>query len=186
MLTFDEATHVYRYNGAVVPSVTQIIDRIFPWNPPPGIDVDYVRSRGRAIHHACRLYDEGRLDESSVDSSITPRLDAWKRFRHQMQRPVIDCETARYSPLYRFAGTRDRMFSGGLLCDIKSSRTKTAPLQLGGYAILDTDATEGVVVVLNDNGTYCADWYTTKELRRLSAMFTACVTLYGYAAEQGL
>ncbi len=60
MLTFDEKNHFYYWNGARVPSTTQICTLLAPraW----GVDAYYL-NKGVLIHRITEWEDAGELDE---------------------------------------------------------------------------------------------------------------------------
>lgn len=107
-LTFDHEQHSYRWDGELVPSVSRILADV-------GLsDVSFIPEaaliRGRAIHSACEMYDQGVLDEASVDPTIQSNLLAWKAFREEHREFCFDeIETPRYQPMYAYACTPDRL-----------------------------------------------------------------------------
>ncbi len=191
-LDFDPAEHAYRIDGVRVPSVTQVIRHVVP-----GFQADpYYLQRGTAIHHGCRLLDDGKLDWSSVAPEILPRIQAWEKFRHDWPAELVANEKPLGNPLLMFAGTLDRLFrwEGKLvLADIKSSFEPQSFLQLGGYANLVAGNSEvgqrvhrGVVVEVRDDGTYRAEWRDQGALRRAEQQFLACLTIYGFMKTHNL
>ena len=61
---FDEMDHIYRIDGQIIPSITQILKS-------SGIaDTRYytpqTAERGTAVHEACQFYDEDDLDMESI------------------------------------------------------------------------------------------------------------------------
>lgn len=61
--------------------VTKIISEAglspgFEFVPPHALD------RGRAVHQAIHLDEEGKLDESSVHPEVAPRLASWRLWRN--------------------------------------------------------------------------------------------------------
>ena len=108
MLTFDPAKHEYRWNGAVVPSVTQILT---PLTDLSFVDPDVLRRAsafGTAVHYACELHDTGRLDEEALDPELAPYLAGWRKFcsEHACTWDLIEQRV--YHPTLRYAGTLDR------------------------------------------------------------------------------
>lgn len=108
MLEFDASTHVYRWNGSPVPSVTQIL-------APLGSDFRFVkpdvldRSRdlGQAVHQMIELDAAGVLDESSVTGVLACYLEQWRRFVAATGFRVSYSELRLYSARYGYAGTLD-------------------------------------------------------------------------------
>ena len=184
-LTFDEATHSYRLNGSLVPSVTQVIGSVLPgWQAG-----DWYLQRGRALHHGCRLMDGHCLDWNTVDEAIKPRLLAWGKFRDECpSATVLLCEEPLAHPGYRFAGTIDRVFGNGksdIIADIKSTIEPQVRVQLGGYSLLWTEHTgrkaiKAVAVELRDDGTYGTLWIDAHGLRRAQQTFLAALTIFNF------
>lgn len=141
-LSFDEAAHVYRLDGVELPSVTQILraNGLAPdfRHVSPAI-LEYARQRGTAVHAATHYFDEGDLDESTVDAEVRPYLAAWQAFRSERKVEILALE--RRVACYRFAGTIDRIarvpdIRGEVLIDIKSGTAAGANYQLAAYSIL--------------------------------------------------
>lgn len=137
-LTFDDRTHEYRWDGRVVPSVTQVLkgsgfidDQWF---------TEDARMRGSAVHLAIELLEEGALDWSTVDERILPHLAAYEAFRREMNfRPIL-VEEKGYHPIYGYAGRPDcpGVLNGKLaVVDLKTgARQNWMGLQLAAYAEL--------------------------------------------------
>jgi hypothetical protein len=102
---FRSEGHIYTHQGAVLPSVTQIlkaegfIDTTF-------FD-DWSRDRGSMVHLATAYDDAGELDEDSLDPVIVPYLEAWRRFRLESGFVTEASEVSMMSSVHRFAGTID-------------------------------------------------------------------------------
>lgn len=143
-LTFEAEQHVYRYEGLVVPSVTQVLDAVPPrlgmldlakrTNPEA---VERKRLIGQATHAASHYFDEDALDWSTVDPQARPYLDGWCQFRYDTGFAPARLETRVYHPTLGYAGTLDRLgaFENAdlALLDIKCGDTTAADLQLAAY-----------------------------------------------------
>ncbi len=163
-LSFDPETHVYKFNGRVVPSVTEIlraenfIDTTF--------FTDYGRQRGKLAHLAIHLLDMGELDEESLDPVLSPYVEAWKRFRADTDITIIESEVPILDPLKRYAGTPDKivMLDGKQTCiDMKTGTVSPwTRLQLCAYC-----EAKGIyrraAVQLNDDGTYKMFAYSDRQ-----------------------
>lgn len=142
MLTFDEATHTYRFGGVVVPSVTQVLRPLMNLDH---VDADLLRRAsafGTAVHRACELHDLDQLDESALDPALAPYLEGWRKFCRDYGCAWEAIETRVYHPTLRYAGTLDRCgLVGGNLAyvDIKSGTAlyPTVGPQLAAYAAAD-------------------------------------------------
>lgn len=164
MLTFDESTHVYRWNGAIVPGVTSIL-RSALGNPFEGVPFDVLdrkRRLGVAVHRTTELDDLGRLDPASVHPEVEPYLRAWRRFRADTGFRPTAVERQLYHRTLGYAGTLDREGDAGPECwlpDIKSGEpTAQAELQTAGYALIRTSEGARIdrrgSVWLRSDGTY--------------------------------
>lgn len=186
-LQFDEEKHEYRLRGKVLPSVTRIIRGVFP-----AFQADeYYLRRGTALHLAAALSDRGTLDPSSVDEPIAGRLKAWQRFRREFPAEIVSMEKPMASAKYQFAGTPDRVMSGGVIVDLKSSYEPISIAQIGGYSILHAEngggrCKKGSVVELSEDETYKCYWLDATEMRRAEQVFLAALACYGFMQSHGL
>lgn len=139
MLTFDEATHVYRENGIWRPSNTQIL-RAEGYYDTRWFTQE-SRDRGSAVHLAIQLLEEGRLDWATVDEVVLPYVRAYEAFRNEMDFVPIFIEAMGCHPIYLYAGRPDVV---GILNDNELTipdyktgvRQDWMALQLAGYAEL--------------------------------------------------
>lgn len=106
-LTFDPEPHVYRFNGDVIPSVTQILEPLIDYGSVPGAILDHAAQRGTAVHLATEFYDDDDLDEATIDPEILPYVEAWRTFREESGFAVLQSEVRVYSARHRYAGTVD-------------------------------------------------------------------------------
>jgi hypothetical protein len=107
--TFDEPTHIYRLNGEILPSITQILTAVGIINYGRGeVSNEAAMARGRAVHMACELYDRGTLDWATVTDEIYGHLTAWINFREKTGFEPKKIEEPAYHEAFRFAGRLDR------------------------------------------------------------------------------
>jgi hypothetical protein len=75
-LEFDAATHTYRLDGELVPSVTTVLKSVglVEYSHIPQDVLQAAAHRGTAVHYALELLDRGELDYESLDtdSIVTP------------------------------------------------------------------------------------------------------------------
>jgi len=83
--TFIKESHTYLEDGRVVPSVTQVLERagLVCYSHIPAAILDHKAEIGTAAHAACHYYDEGDLDESTIDTEVIGYLEGWKKFRRE-------------------------------------------------------------------------------------------------------
>ena len=108
-LTFNEAAHVYRHAGQVVPSVTQILAPLANFEGIPADVLERKRRLGQAVHLACQFDDEGDLDEASITDDVRGYLEAYRRFRRETGARVVANERRVYHATLGYAGTLDRV-----------------------------------------------------------------------------
>lgn len=166
VLTFDEATHTYRFGGQLVPGVTSILAPLTGYDSVPAHVLEAAANFGKAVHRACELDDLGELDEAALDIALVPYLKAWRQFSvdhavewEQIEQPV-------YHPALRYAGTPDRFGKvKGLraVVDIKSTADlyPTVGPQLAAYGnALQQPYADRIAVQLKADGTYAAKAYS--------------------------
>lgn len=130
-LEFDEKNHVYKWDSQVIPSVTDALSLVDDRRKDP-----YYLQRGRYIHLACELWDRGELDEDTVDESILPRLEGYKKFRKDTGFTPSTIEQFYVHPIYLYGFRLDRtgILNGReVLIDLKSSPSPVDALQGAAY-----------------------------------------------------
>ncbi len=166
MLTFDEASHTYRYNGIVVPGVTTILSPLTDFSRVPPHVLRAAADFGTAVHLACELDDLGDLDESALDPALVPYLTAWRKFSadYEVQWELIEKQV--HHKTMGYAGTLDRQGRvKGLatVLDIKSSAQLYPSVgpQLAAYQqASERPSVQRMAVQLKADGTYVAKTYT--------------------------
>lgn len=129
LLTFDEATHTYRVGGRVVPSVTQLLDKLHDFSGIPVEILDAAKERGTYVHRMCEMLDLDELDVPLVPEHYQGYLKAWQDFTAEYGPVWEGIEYQSHSRLFGYAGTMDRKgtlprkFPASLrwVVDIKSS-----------------------------------------------------------------
>ena len=136
-IKYNDSDHTYWQGNIRLPSVTEILkDEGFidsTWFD------DWSCTRGTYVHRAIELYNSGELLESDLDERLVPYLDAWRRFKKDVQIQIIASEKIVYSPIFQYAGRLD------ILCEINGEKSiidlksgvvdSATALQLAGYAI---------------------------------------------------
>lgn len=107
MLTFDAPTHTYRYNGALVPSVTQILAPLTDLSMIPPAVLERKRNIGTWVHEAIELDLADNLDEDSIEDDWRGYFNGWRKFQAESGFVMLDNEAKVYSKKYGFAGTLD-------------------------------------------------------------------------------
>lgn len=139
-IQFDEATHRYTYKGQPVPSVTTIINDVLGsgFGFIAADHGDWLKARGRAVHHAAQLIGQGK--DFEYDEQIAGQVQALRQWFADVQPAIHKQELMMFSEMYRFAGRPD--FLGAVrgtkvIGDFKGSMDiERLTLQLAGYSIL--------------------------------------------------
>lgn len=138
-LDFDQPSHTYRLNGAVVPSVTQVLAPLNDYSMVPPDILEAARIFGTHVHEACDLYNRDELDWSSLDPSLVPYVEAWKQFLDDSGAVVIASECRVFHDLLGYAGSPDVVLAWGsrvVIPDIKATAVVPATVgpQTSAYA----------------------------------------------------
>lgn len=142
-LVFDEATHTYTLGDRVLPSVTSILadaglcDFSAPWF------TDAVKLRGQLVHETLAIFDEGDLDEDTLDPTLEPYLAGYRRFLDDTNAVVEHSERRLCHPELGFAGTLDKIVRieepngrvRRLLIDVKPAVYPSVGPQTAAYAL---------------------------------------------------
>jgi hypothetical protein len=137
-LTFDAGTHVYRYGGRVVPSVTQVLS-ILSANEFTFVDAERLaaaRQLGTHVHAAIDLDNRGELDEAQLDPELKPYVTQWRKFLRTTGWIVTTSEQRVYHPTLGYAGQADTGIwqNGHWVLDIKTGMVpRTVGPQTAAY-----------------------------------------------------
>ena len=180
--TFNPETHEYAINGRRVPSVTEILGDVLGltyWNA-----TQWHLDRGTAVHLACELHDEGRLDESTLDEFTGPRLRGWRKFTVESGFRAERIEERMIHAELGYTGKPDRVGTlDGKPCivDIKSGAPAAwHGIQLAGYAmLLDGGSTDRVGVYLSEDKYRVKRYDDANDYR----VFAAAVTVAKWIAK---
>lgn len=117
MLTFTAETHEYRWNGAPVPSVTQILGEwitvgVVYISTFTGAHIlaecfDRARDFGTAVHRMIALDIAGELDEDALDPALVPVLSQWQRLCASLRPEILLSEEPLFCSALGYAGTPD-------------------------------------------------------------------------------
>ena len=186
-LTFDETTHVYKLDGAILPSVSTILEAAGV------VDKRFFKpehaERGKVVHRITELMDHGTLDWSTVDEKTWGWVEAYQKFQDEVGYPMRDfdlIEWMLYHATLLYAGTADRLSHDGDLIDIKSGvPAEWHGLQLEGYR--EALLSQGHIVkrlwclYLKEDGTFKKDRDLIEYEPERDA-WLACVEVCGWKA----
>lgn len=125
-IEFDADSHTYWVNGAVWPSVTQILAPLQDFSMVDPAVLERAAEFGSHVHEACHLDNMGALDYDALDPALRPYVDAWRKFIADSGAVVISSECRIAHPKLRYAGTLDTaavIRKKTTLIDIKSGTT---------------------------------------------------------------
>lgn len=106
-LTFDEASHTYRLNGLIIPSVTTIMQPLSDAHYG-GIDravLDRAADRGTAVHQA--IENLVQFDILDIAPEFGGYVEAYRAWARDYDVRPFASETKTYHKLLRYAGTAD-------------------------------------------------------------------------------
>jgi hypothetical protein len=184
-LILDESTHTYTLDGKRLPHVTGILASEglidCAWY------TEYGRDRGRKVHNTIQFYDDGELDEDSLDPVLRLYLEAWKQFQADTGIVIQASEIKLASETYGFAGKLDKLAilkDTKVIIDIKSGAVQPwTALQLALYQILLGDPTAiRCAVQLSDDGKYRLHRFTNRQDRQVAL---AVLTVHQWKIRNG-
>jgi hypothetical protein len=107
MLTFDEPSHTYFWQGKPVPNVTRVLQPLVDLSRIPAAALEIARQKGEHVHKMVELHATGDLEEHSLPEWMRPVYEEWLRFVSETGFEVIYSERRLYHPLYGYATTPD-------------------------------------------------------------------------------
>lgn len=183
-IEFEPEGHIYKVNGQIYPSVSEIIDSTGMVNK------DYFtgehRIRGKTVHEVTEIYDDENLDWLKLPLEFRGYLIGYEKFIKEIKPIFFETEKKVASKLLRFAGTLDRtakINGTDYIIDFKTSKAKqkTWRLQLAGYQIAYLEMTgrklETASLRLHPDGKYFLDFYSETQ-EQDAAAFAGAVQLY--------
>jgi len=117
MLTFNEDTHKYYWNGLNVPGVNEILSTsgISNYNKIPIYLRESALYFGKYIHKMTELFDLNDLDFDSIKDVVidgkrpVEYLEGWIKYKELFKPIFQSIEKPLYSKIYNYAGTHDRV-----------------------------------------------------------------------------
>jgi len=143
--------------------------------------------RGTAVHKALHYYDDGELDESTIDPMILPYVEAGIRFYAESRFEVAHVEQRVVNLTHYYAGTLDRTgaFPDGSVAVLDWKTGILVPghgLQLAAYAgCMDHPRKyRRIAVQLKDDGTYRIEEYPMKDFERDFRLFLSALACWNW------
>lgn len=179
---FDPEKHIYRLDGVIIPSVSEIIAPLYDHSGIPAKHLENARERGLAVDIACQFDDEGDLDEGSLDPETASYVEGWRKFRREWEfKPLLiqkPMSHAIHGMAYGMTPDRighGKMAEGEIVVDIKCTAAVERPqrIQLAGYAA-PFDGPRFVVQLFPKN--YKLHDFA-KTAKRDDGMFVCCLSM---------
>lgn len=187
-LTFNEATHTYKLNGILVPSVTTLmkpLSQSFYGETDPDV-LARAAARGTAVHQACENYALFGIDD--YPAGFAGYYEGFKKWWDKKKPEVLGIECRVYHKQAGYAGTCDLICKIGSAVTIVDYKTTSAVsdmlcmVQLEGYARaweshgFKIDDRE--ILHLQSNGNYSEHHYPKNV--ECWQVLSACGTLRNY------
>jgi hypothetical protein len=105
---FEEGTHTYRIDGRVVPSVTQCLSLLDPFQKVDRAVLEAARDFGHKGHKAMALLVRDKLNWDALDPSLAPYIEGGAKFLSDFHdHVIIASEQVVANPVLGVAGTID-------------------------------------------------------------------------------
>jgi hypothetical protein len=187
-LEFDAATHTYRLDGELVPSVTTVLKSVglVEYSHIPQDVLQAAAHRGTAVHYALELFDRGELEYESLDPSIEFYVKAYGRFCAESGFVPGHIEHRVFHPLHRYAGMLDRtgVLDGALtVLDFKTGLVLPGhAVQLAAYAncLVMPRRFRRIALQLCGDGTYRVHEYPLGTMSRDIDLFLAALACHNF------
>ena len=79
MLEFTESDHVYKFDGRIVPSVSNIIAPYSDFSKIPAHILSDKQKWGNSVHLYLEEYDKGTLDYDGIEDELDPEAPDIKK-----------------------------------------------------------------------------------------------------------
>ena len=184
---FREEGHIYLLNGVRIPGVTEVL----PWGYGSGHE--FQRLRGKHVHSAIQLFNEGVLDEDSLDPQLLPYLSAYRKFREEHDlNGIYDIKTGTPHPCtelqlagYYLLVEAQNFPYGVLLSEVKTYHSVYRFAGTIDFAVIYKMPCPVHALYLQENGGYKLVDHT-KELRKNIQIFLSFLTTYKWTREKNL
>lgn len=189
-LSFDERSHVYRYNGDIIlPSVTQIM-RPLSIGPYGGISESVLAAaaeKGTAVHRAIEVHCKYGIDACVPEYEAY--FDAFVQWEQDYRPEYMGSEVRFYHRALMYAGTVDciaRVDGKTVLIDYKTTAVlheKLCGVQLEAYAqglkSHGVEVVEKYILQLKKDGRYVFQRFPGADPDRWR-VFLSLITVYDY------
>jgi len=108
-IDFEAEGHVYRLDGQVVPSVTQVLSLLEDWSHVDPVVLEAARVFGQHVHDAVHLWNIGELDWDTLDKPLVRPVEQWAELIEDNDITIIASEIVVAHPLLKCAGRLDTL-----------------------------------------------------------------------------
>lgn len=195
-LVYLDEPHEYYFDGARVPSVTQVLSGLVDYTKVDPAKLTAAATRGKHVHKMIEYWAAGVLDVKSLPDWMRPAYDNWMQFVSDSGFELVASEKRVYHNTLRYAGTLDlrgtiRRFKDvhGII-DIKRSflAGPVIGLQLAGYAMAENllpgpKVRWRAALRLSEKGPYRLQFFDDESDE---SVFIAQLVLRNFKAKHGL
>ena len=188
-LEFEDATHTYRLDGIIIPSVSAIMEPLSAakYKGISEYTLNNAANKGTAIHNSIENYIKFEIDDVPPEHRgyFEAFLDWWNTCKPE----VVSSELKVYHKLLRYGGTIDLLvYIDGVLtlCDIKTTSAlsdMTCGIQLEGYSqalkSLGIVVERKIILHLKKTGKYAIREYPVMDPNRWR-VFGSLKCVYDY------
>lgn len=195
LLEFDAASHTYRLDGEILPSVTQILKaaRLIDYSMIPQDVLQRAAARGRAVHQTLEYLDNGFIDpvDDPINPAVAGYVEAARKFYQDAQFEPHLVEFRNYHPGWRYAGTLDRLGSmagSQTILDFKTGILLPGhALQLAAYLAMlpEPRRYRRIALKLNEDATYHIEEYAAADYKRDIRIFLSALDCWRWNEQQG-
>lgn len=164
----NEHNRILTVDGKTPPHITDVIKQmgLDKYGENGFVPDPFYAERGTAVHQACKLINEGTLDEESISAEISGFVGSYRRWLAESGFVAEYSELPLFSGLHDYCGTLDIVGIlpelGRAVVDIKTSASidPAVEIQVGAQAILwnhnfqDKPVAKRYVLQLKGDGTY--------------------------------
>lgn len=186
-LTFDEASHIYRLNGDVIPSVSKLMEPLKDqcYGGISKRTLENAANKGSSVHNSIENWIKFGIDD--IPSEHRGYFNGFMEWWKQCKPRVFGSEVRIYHKLMRYGGTIDLLCEiGGLLelIDFKTTYSlleMTCGVQLEAYsqALISHGITpqRKHILHLKKDGKWAFREFPAKDPARCRVMMTSLVKL---------
>ena len=188
-LEFDDSKHVYKLNGAEIPSVTTIMKPLSnaEYSGISELTLQKAADKGTAVHNAAENWVKFQIDD--IDPEYRGYFDAFLEWWNINDPQVVGSEVRLYHKIMRYAGTADLIawLDGKItLIDYKKPSKlieMNCGVQLEAYAKAlashGIDVQQKMILHLKRNGKFTEMKFQASDAKRWT-VFGALKTVYDY------